>query len=125
MNGGAFTEIGEQEVGKLGGRGWSLALNVLNRLLVAFLRRMVGHRGSELPGGLPIGLGILPPPMTKSSSGFWKESLTFNAKAPAYVSWLCFGSGDPRRPERPWGPKLRGWYFISSICKAVTVRQPC
>lgn len=34
-------------------------MKVLNRPLVAFLRRMVGHRGSELPGGQPNGLGIL------------------------------------------------------------------
>lgn len=66
--------------GWVGGGGRSLALNGLNRQLLAFLR-MVGHRGSELPGGLPSRTGILPFPMFKNGSAFWMESLTFNVSA--------------------------------------------
>lgn len=98
---------------------------MLNREL-AFLR-MVGHRGFELPGGLPDRGGIRFYPTTKNSSGFWKENLTFNARALA----CCMLVGPALAPVTLVDQRGNGglgcgvWCVSSSICKVVTVRQPC
>lgn len=69
-------EYGGRQVGR---EGQSLVLNVLNRW-PAFLRRMVGHRDSELLRGLPNRADNPLHPITKNSFGFLKESLTSSAK---------------------------------------------
>ena len=88
--------------GWVGGGGRSLALNGLNRQLLAFLR-MVGHRGSELPGGLPNRTGILPFPMIKNGSvGFPGGAAVKNLPASAGDTGSSPGPGWSHMPRSNW-----------------------